>query len=206
MLNSVLDLLNALLLPLVVTVVLVIVVYLWASARQPARGRGERAAPARRAAPADGAADTAADTDFPDLAEPPPPPAPAVPAVPLTAEVLVVDDSAVVRTKLQRLLSGAGRRVEQARHGREALDRLRQGRYGVLVTDLEMPEMDGFALIRTVQADPRLAGLPIIAITGHANLQAQLSQVGEVQGIHRKPWVDDVLRDDVDRLLHQRAG
>lgn len=206
MLNSVLDLLNALLLPLVVTVVLVIVVYLWASARQPARGRAERAAPARRAAPADGAADTAADTDFPDLAEPPPPPAPAVPAVPLTAEVLVVDDSAVVRTKLQRLLSGAGRRVEQARHGREALDRLRQGRYGVLVTDLEMPEMDGFALIRTVQADPRLAGLPIIAITGHANLQAQLSQVGEVQGIHRKPWVDDVLRDDVDRLLHQRAG
>ena len=220
---SLLDTLNALLLPLALVAVLVILVYLWASSQQGARARRPRAgqpAAAREAgrAPAPGsAAARPADTGFADTdvdeadfvaiaaPTPPAPTAPpaaaAAPARPLSADVLVVDDSAVVRAKLQRLMLQSGYRVETANNGRQALERLQQGRYGLLITDLEMPEMDGFALVQALQADPALAALPVLAITGHENLQAQLRQCAGVLGIHRKPWIDDVLRDDVGSIL-----
>jgi len=119
----------------------------------------------------------------------------------LTAELLLVDDSAVVRTMLKRLFTGAGYTVNLAKDGREALTLLRQGRYAMLITDLEMPEMDGITLIGEMAQDPVLQQLPILAITGHENLQDRLGACQGLTGIHRKPWNDDDLLDHVDTVV-----
>ncbi|HEX7383065.1 MAG TPA: response regulator [Burkholderiaceae bacterium] len=131
------------------------------------------------------------------LATRPPPdaapgPAPASAAPPA---VLVIDDSAVARAKLRKLFESAGYRVEAASDGIQGLELLGQQRFSVLVTDLEMPRMDGFELIAAVQGNLATEELPIIAITGHDELQARVHDCGGLYGIFKKPWNDrDLLR------------
>jgi chemosensory pili system protein ChpA (sensor histidine kinase/response regulator) len=84
---------------------------------------------------------------------------------PLAPLVLVVDDSLTVRKVTQRLLLREGYRVTLAKDGMDALERLAEERPVVMLSDIEMPRMDGFDLLRNVRADPRLAGLPVIMIT-----------------------------------------
>jgi chemosensory pili system protein ChpA (sensor histidine kinase/response regulator) len=85
-----------------------------------------------------------------------------MPQVPL---ILVVDDSITVRRVTQRLLQREGYRVALAADGLQALERLAEELPDVVLSDIEMPRMDGFDLVRNMKADPRLAGLPIITIT-----------------------------------------
>ncbi len=79
--------------------------------------------------------------------------------------VLVVDDSLTVRRVTQRLLAREGYRVNLAKDGLEALESLAQERPAVVLSDIEMPRMDGFDLVRNIRADQKLAGLPVIMIT-----------------------------------------
>jgi chemosensory pili system protein ChpA (sensor histidine kinase/response regulator) len=79
--------------------------------------------------------------------------------------VLVVDDSLTVRKVTQRLLAREGYRVKLAKDGLEALEMLAQERPSVVLSDIEMPRMDGFDLVRNIRADQKLSGLPIIMIT-----------------------------------------
>ncbi|MBS0427165.1 MAG: Hpt domain-containing protein [Proteobacteria bacterium] len=79
--------------------------------------------------------------------------------------VLVVDDSITVRRVTQRLLQREGYRVALAADGLQALERLQQERPAVVLSDIEMPRMDGFDLARNIRADASLEGLPIVMIT-----------------------------------------
>ncbi|MGE5866352.1 MAG: response regulator, partial [Rhizobacter sp.] len=79
--------------------------------------------------------------------------------------VLVVDDSLTVRRVTQRLLTREGFRVILAKDGIEALERLAEERPHVVLSDIEMPRMDGFDLARNIRGDARLSDLPIIMIT-----------------------------------------
>ena len=80
--------------------------------------------------------------------------------------ILVVDDSITVRRVTQRLLQREGYRVSLAADGLQALERLAESELpSVILSDIEMPRMDGFDLARNIKADPRLAVLPIIMIT-----------------------------------------
>jgi chemosensory pili system protein ChpA (sensor histidine kinase/response regulator) len=88
--------------------------------------------------------------------------APAVPSVPL---VLVVDDSITVRRVTQRLLQREGYRVALAADGLQALERLAEELPSVVLSDIEMPRMDGFDLARNIRMDERLKALPIVMIT-----------------------------------------
>ncbi|WP_341676853.1 response regulator [Niveibacterium sp. SC-1] len=114
-------------------------------------------------------------------------------------QVLVVDDSAVVRAKLGKLLGEAGYGVTLAGDGVEAEEKLAQTRFHLLITDLEMPRMDGFALITAVHGSLATEDLPIIAITGHDELQARVHACGGIYGIFQKPWNDR-------ELLHRVAA
>lgn len=86
----------------------------------------------------------------------------AAPQVPL---ILVVDDSITVRRVTQRLLQREGFRVSMAADGLQALERLQEEIPSVVLSDIEMPRMDGFDLARNIRADVRLKGMPIIMIT-----------------------------------------
>ncbi|MBG9389487.1 hybrid sensor histidine kinase/response regulator [Caenimonas aquaedulcis] len=93
------------------------------------------------------------------------PTAPAVPAAPVIPLILVVDDSITVRRVTQRLLAREGYRVAMAADGLQALERLAEEKPTVVLSDIEMPRMDGFDLARNIRADERLKDLPIIMIT-----------------------------------------
>ena len=79
--------------------------------------------------------------------------------------VLVVDDSLTVRRVTQRLLLREGYRVVLAKDGLDALERLAEERPHVVLSDIEMPRMDGFDLVRNMRADARWRDLPVIMIT-----------------------------------------
>jgi chemosensory pili system protein ChpA (sensor histidine kinase/response regulator) len=117
--------------------------------------------------------------------------------------VLVVDDSLTVRRVTQRLLTREGYRVTTAKDGLDALEKLAEETPVVLLSDIEMPRMDGFDLARNVRADTRWAGLPIIMITSriaqkHREHAAQLG-VNHYLG---KPYSED----DLLGLVAQYAG
>ena len=90
--------------------------------------------------------------------------APALGAV-QTPLILVVDDSITVRRVTQRLLKREGYRVVLAADGLQALERLQEELPTVVLSDIEMPRMDGFDLARNIRSDERLRDLPIIMIT-----------------------------------------
>ena len=120
-----------------------------------------------------------------------------------TPMVMVVDDSLTVRRVTQRLLVREGWRVVLAKDGLEALERLAEERPVVLLTDIEMPRMDGFDLVRNVRADPRLADLPVVMITSriaqkHRDYAAELG----VQHYLGKPYSEEELLS----LVAQYAG
>ena len=90
---------------------------------------------------------------------------PELPAPPQIPLVLVVDDSITVRRVTQRLLQREGYRVALAADGLQALERLAEEHPTVVLSDIEMPRMDGFDLARNIRADAKLKQLPIIMIT-----------------------------------------
>ena len=79
--------------------------------------------------------------------------------------VLVVDDSITVRRVTQRLLQREGYRVALAADGLQGLERLQGERPAVVLSDIEMPRMDGFDFVRNIRADEHLRDLPVIMIT-----------------------------------------
>ena len=106
--------------------------------------------------------------------------------------VLVVDDSLTVRRVTQRLLAREGYRVVLAKDGMDAMEKLAIERPAIMLSDIEMPRMDGFDLVRNVRADPRLAGLPVVMITSriaqkHRDYAAQLG----VDHYLGKPYAED---------------
>ncbi|MFT3817704.1 MAG: Hpt domain-containing protein [Rubrivivax sp.] len=117
--------------------------------------------------------------------------------------VMVVDDSLTVRRVTQRLLTREGYRVVLAKDGMEAMEKLALERPAILLSDIEMPRMDGFDLVRNVRADARLAGLPVVMITSriaqkHRDYAAELG----VDHYLGKPYSEDELL----QLVARHAG
>ncbi|MBE5316659.1 MAG: response regulator [Xanthomonadales bacterium] len=89
----------------------------------------------------------------------------------LSGRALLVEDNPVNRQVAMRILSLAGLQVEAAENGQEALDRLKQGRYALVLMDCQMPVMDGYTAARRrrqIEAEAGLPRLPIIAMTANA--------------------------------------
>ena len=82
-----------------------------------------------------------------------------------TPAVLVIDDSITVREAERQLLENAGYRVETAADGLDGFGRLRAGVFDLVITDVEMPRMDGIDLVRRIRADDRLRELPVIIVS-----------------------------------------
>lgn len=138
-------------------------------------------------------------------------PAPTAPATPAAAPgrkgpacILVVDDSAVARAKLRKLLEGAGYSVQTACNGIEAMELVGRSNFSVLLTDLEMPEMNGIELIAAMQGNLETEDLPIVAITGHDELQAKVHDCQGLYGIFKKPWNDRELLKRIEALVSLR--
>jgi two-component system chemotaxis response regulator CheY len=118
----------------------------------------------------------------------------------MSLTILTVDDSRVMRQKLRQALVLAGFNVVQAEDGAHGLEVLKTERPDVIVTDINMPGMDGFAFIEGVRADRRNQAIPILVLSteGNAERRTRARQAGAAAWVF-KPFdpaklVDAILR------------
>ncbi len=121
--------------------------------------------------------------------------------------VLIVDDSITVRELLSMTFSKAGYRVEQARDGKDAWEKLRGGLVCNLVfCDIEMPRMDGFELLSRMQKDSNLKILPVAMLTSRgAKKHMEMAFELGAKGYFTKPYIEDKLLDGAVSILEGKT-
>jgi chemotaxis protein histidine kinase CheA/CheY-like chemotaxis protein len=125
---------------------------------------------------------------------------------PRRASVLVVDDSLSVRRSLSQLLEDAGYEVRTAKDGQDALTSLRTTLPDLVLTDLEMPNMNGLELTAQLRARPDTARVPVVMITSRSmDKHRQLAIQAGVDEYVTKPYTDDRLLDAVAAILNAHA-
>ncbi|MDB9339397.1 hybrid sensor histidine kinase/response regulator [Nodularia spumigena] len=117
--------------------------------------------------------------------------------------VLIVDDSITVRELLSLTFNKAGYRVEQARDGQEAWDKLRSGLpCDIVFCDIEMPRCDGLELLSRIQKDSSLNHLPIAMLTSRgADKHRQMAIQLGASGYFTKPYLEEALLEAAVRML-----
>ena len=122
----------------------------------------------------------------------------------MTASILTVDDSPSLRMAIRIALSGAGYNVTEAGDGVEGLAKAASAKFDMIVTDLNMPNMDGLTMIRELRKQSAQAGIPIIFLTteSDAEMKAQAKAAGAT-GWLVKPFVPDQLVKVARKVLGQ---
>ena len=119
--------------------------------------------------------------------------------------VLVVDDSPLARKHITRVLRNLGiSHIEQAENGRLAVDRVENEYFDLVVTDFNMPEMDGEALTRYIRERSAQKSIPVLMVTSEEN-ESRLSAVQQagVSGICDKPFDPDTVKHIIRSMLLQ---
>jgi two-component system cell cycle response regulator DivK len=121
-------------------------------------------------------------------------------------KILVAEDNAVNRELLRELLEGRGYTVLEACDGQEALRMTEQTQPDLLLLDIGMPVLDGFAVVRKIRENPRFASLPVVAVTAYA-MQGDREKIlsSQFDGYLSKPVNSRALAEELDRLLSKRA-
>jgi len=124
----------------------------------------------------------------------------------MPARILLVEDSPTIINLLSMVLRQHGYQVQTANDGLEALSKLSQDSVDLIITDVNMPRMDGFTLITRVRAQKLLAGLPIIVLSTEREDHDQKRGVSAGADLYlTKPVKPQVLVDHVQRLLDSHA-
>ena len=111
-------------------------------------------------------------------------------AVPQPSTILIVDDQPDNREMLSAMLQHEGYRTLTASGGMEAMDTIANDSPHLILLDVSMPDMDGYAVASLLKADPKTSGIPIIMVTAHAGRGAR------VVGLHT--GAEDYLTKPVD--------
>ena len=116
--------------------------------------------------------------------------------------ILTVDDSASIRQAIKIALSGEGYAVTEAVNGQDGLDKCAAGGFDLIVTDLNMPIMNGLDMIRALRQRPAGAGVPILFLTteSDAEIKAQAKAAGAT-GWLTKPFDPEQLVRVVKKVL-----
>jgi two-component system chemotaxis response regulator CheY len=118
------------------------------------------------------------------------------------ASILTVDDSASIRQAIKIALMNEGHRVVEAGNGAEGLSKAGADDFSLIITDLNMPVMDGLAMIRNLRAKPRHAGVPIIFLTTESDPGAKAAaKAAGATGWLTKPFNPDQLVQIVKKVL-----
>lgn len=120
----------------------------------------------------------------------------------MTAPILTVDDSASLRMAIRIALTGAGYAVTEAGDGLEGLAKAAETRFDLIVTDLNMPNMDGLTMIRELRKQPDQAGVPILFLTTESDgdIKAQAREAGAT-GWLVKPFEPEQLIKTARKVL-----
>ena len=118
------------------------------------------------------------------------------------ADILVVDDSTTMRQMVNFTLTGAGHNVVEAADGQDALKTVEGKRFDLVITDINMPKMDGISLIKALRAMPNFKFIPILTLTTES--QSEKKQEGKAAGATGwivKPFNPDSLLSVLGKVL-----
>ena len=120
-------------------------------------------------------------------------------------KILIVDDFSTMRRIIKNLLRDLGfNNTDEADDGNTALPKLQSGKFDFLVTDWNMPGMQGIDLLKAVRADPNLASLPVLMVTAEAKKEqiVEAAQAG-VNGYIVKPFTAATLKEKIDKIFER---
>ncbi|HRD98979.1 MAG TPA: chemotaxis response regulator CheY [Rubrivivax sp.] len=129
-------------------------------------------------------------------------------STPSDLKFLIVDDFSTMRRIVRGLLKEMGcNNADEAEDGAVALNMLKNGRYDFVVTDINMPNMNGFDLLKAIKADESLKRLPVLMVTAEARkedivLAAQSGAAGYIV----KPFTKATLEEKVQKILQKIAA
>jgi two-component system, chemotaxis family, chemotaxis protein CheY len=120
-------------------------------------------------------------------------------------DVLIVDDSAAIRKILHRVLLQAEvplGAVHEAGDGREALEKLKTVKVGLILSDINMPNMDGIEFLTLLKADATFTSVPVLMVTTEGS-QAKVLQALELgaNGYVRKPFTAEQIKEKLAGIL-----
>jgi two-component system chemotaxis sensor kinase CheA len=118
--------------------------------------------------------------------------------------ILVVDDSLTTRMLERSILESAGYEVDLAASGEEGLEKARCRDYGLFLTDIDMPGIDGFTFVAETRADPVLAGVPAILVSSRASAEDRRrgADVGASAYVVKGEFDQEELLGHIRRLIH----
>jgi two-component system chemotaxis response regulator CheY len=120
-------------------------------------------------------------------------------------KILVVDDFSTMRRIIKNLLRDLGfNNTSEADDGTTALPMLQSGNFDFLITDWNMPGMQGIDLLKAVRADPKLSNLPVLMVTAEQKREqiVEAAQAG-VNGYIVKPFTAETLREKLDKIFER---
>ena len=100
-------------------------------------------------------------------------------------KVLIVDDSETIRQEVARALANAGFAVVEACDGIDALERIGEAKFSLVILDVNMPRLGGLDLLDRLRADPKTATLPVIMLT----TEAQRSMIERAKSAGARGWL-----------------
>lgn len=123
----------------------------------------------------------------------------------MALDVLIVDDSAAIRKILQRVLHQAEvplGQVHEAGDGLEALEKLKTNKVGLILSDINMPNMDGIQLLSELKASEEWKHVPVIMVTTEGS-QAKVMEAVNLgaAGYVRKPFTADQIKEKLTGLI-----
>ncbi len=124
------------------------------------------------------------------------------------ARFLIVDDFSTMRRILRNLLKEIGfNNAEEAEDGAVALNMLRNGKYDFVVSDINMPNMDGFALLKNIRADDGLKHLPVLMVTAEAKKEDIINAAQNgASGYIVKPFTKATLEEKIEKIFQKLSG
>ena len=122
--------------------------------------------------------------------------------------ILIVDDFSTMRSIIKNLLRELGfNNTAEADDGTTALPLLKSGKFDFLVTDWDMPGMDGLTLLRTVRADEALSDMPVLMVTAEAKReQIVVAAEAGVNAYVVKPFTAATLKDKIEKIFQRSRG
>jgi len=119
--------------------------------------------------------------------------------------LLIVDDSVSIRKYVSGLFIEQGFKTETAANGREALEKLKSQKFDLMITDLEMPQFNGYELIEVIRNDAKFEEMPIVVLTGRTGSKfEEMSHALGADAYINKPFSDQELIQKVKSFIIQK--
>ncbi|TEA79423.1 chemotaxis response regulator CheY [Allopusillimonas ginsengisoli] len=125
-----------------------------------------------------------------------------------TMKILVVDDFPTMRRIIKNLLKDLGfENVDEAEDGAQGLEKLRNGSFELVVSDWNMPHMNGLDMLKHIRAEPALSALPVLMVTAEAKKENIIAaaQAG-ADGYVVKPFTAATLEEKLSRIFEKLAA